>query len=107
MVEAGQIYNTEVSRQKKGHGLGAPFPHAALATLEAATKTEGLEPQVLAILQACSSERAKGQSQTAEIFGTCKAEVTAQGKSEQEGKAVVKLALKPYALLRKPDGSGY
>ena len=34
MVEAGQTYNTEVSRLKKGHGLGAPFPHVALAMVE-------------------------------------------------------------------------
>ncbi|CAK0844236.1 unnamed protein product [Prorocentrum cordatum] len=105
MVEAGQTYNTEVSRQKKGHGLGAPFPHIVVAMLEAAQRLD-LGEKDNAIVQDTCSECLKGQLNTAEIFGACKAKVTAQGKSEAQGKAVIKLAVKTTAAVPKSQAQG-
>ena len=37
-TDAGQQYNTEVKKRGKGHGLGPPHCHIAIATVEAAIK---------------------------------------------------------------------
>ena len=104
MIEAGQTYNTEVQRKKRGHGLGAPFPHVVLAMIEAmiaAAATLKLEATHLAILQDCCSECEKGQLFISEIFGSCKAKVTAQGKSEANGQAILKYSVRPYCQIPK------
>ena len=83
--DACTIYSQQVRNKGKGHGLGAPHCHAALAAVEAAVEVQGVASQYQTVLRmAAETLSSNDQAVTAMMFPCFRVKDCHKGEGDKE-----------------------